>query len=60
MDTADIVESSSALVKKPRLASILFTFGHDGKVKVLDSYIACATMSAGNPSNFSESHFLHV
>lgn len=48
-----MVERSLALVKEPRLASILFTFGHDGKVKRTDSYnTAHATINVGSPSNF--------
>lgn len=46
------MERSLGLVKEPRLATVLFTFGHDGKVRRIDSYIACATINLGSPSHF--------
>lgn len=60
MYEAGIVERSLALVKEPRSASVLFTFGLGGKVRELDSDIACATVNGENPSNFSGPHFLHL
>lgn len=60
MYEAAIVERNLALVKEPRMASVLLPLATMAKSRELDSSIACATISVGSPSNFSESNFLHL